>query len=62
MPSTTSPRSPGGREISEAAIERYKACLTYARQQRGKQKDLSTLDSLIGQGRVLMMQGKYDEA
>jgi predicted ATPase/class 3 adenylate cyclase len=46
----------------ELAIERYKTCLTYARQQRGKQKDLSTLDSLIGQGRVLMMQGKYDEA
>ena len=46
----------------EAAIERYKACLTYARQQRASRKDLSTLDSLIGQGRVLMMQGKYDEA
>jgi tetratricopeptide (TPR) repeat protein len=46
----------------EEAIERYKACLTYARRQQGKQKDLSTLDSLIGQGRVLMMQGKYDEA
>jgi tetratricopeptide (TPR) repeat protein len=46
----------------EVAIERYKACLTYARQQRGKPKDLSTLDSLIGQGRVLMLQGKYDEA
>ena len=46
----------------EVAIERYKACLTYARQQHGKQKELSTLDSLIGQGRVLMLQGKYDEA
>ena len=46
----------------DVAIERYKACLTYARQQRGKPKELSTLDSLIGQGRVLMLQGKYDEA
>jgi tetratricopeptide (TPR) repeat protein len=46
----------------EGAIERYKACLTHARRQRGKQKELSTLDSLIGQGRVLMLQGRYDEA
>jgi tetratricopeptide (TPR) repeat protein len=46
----------------EGAIERYQACLTHARQQRGKQKELSTLDSLIGQGRVFMLQGKYDEA
>ena len=46
----------------EKALERYKECLKYARQQRGKQKDLSTLDSLIGQGKVLMLQGKYDEA
>ena len=35
---------------------------TYARQQTGRQKEMSTLDALIGQGRVLMMQGKYDEA
>jgi tetratricopeptide (TPR) repeat protein len=46
----------------EGAIVRYKACLTYAHQQKGKPKELSTLDSLIGQGRVLMLQGKYDEA
>jgi predicted ATPase/class 3 adenylate cyclase len=46
----------------EGALARYKECLTHAAKQKGRQKDLSTLSSLIGQGRVLMMQGKYDEA
>lgn len=46
----------------EGASKRYEECLMHARQQRGKFKELSTLDSLTGQGRVLMMQGKYDEA
>jgi tetratricopeptide (TPR) repeat protein len=46
----------------EGANERYEECLKYARQQRGKQKDLFTMDVLSGQGRILMMQGKYDEA
>ncbi|HEY0070856.1 MAG TPA: tetratricopeptide repeat protein, partial [Chloroflexia bacterium] len=46
----------------EGARKRYEECLTHARQQRGKYKELSTLDSLMGQGRILMMQGKYDEA
>ena len=46
----------------DTALERYRECLTYARQQRGKFRDLSTLDSLIGQGKVLMLQERYDEA
>jgi predicted ATPase len=46
----------------EGARKRYEECLEQARQQKGKYKELSTLDSLTGQGRVLMMQGKYDEA
>ncbi|MEA2575097.1 MAG: hypothetical protein QOH93_2395 [Chloroflexia bacterium] len=46
----------------EGARKRYEECLTHARQQKGKYKELSTLDSLMGQGRILMMQGQYDEA
>jgi tetratricopeptide (TPR) repeat protein len=46
----------------EGANKRYEECLTYARQQKGKLKELFTLDALIGQGHLLMMQGKYDEA
>lgn len=46
----------------EGARKRYEECLVHARQQKGKFKELSTLDSLMGQGRILMMQGKYDEA
>ena len=46
----------------DGAIARYKECLKHARQQKGKQKELSTLDSLIGQGKVLMLQGKHDDA
>jgi tetratricopeptide (TPR) repeat protein len=46
----------------DTALERYRECLRYARQQRGKVRDLSTLDSLIGQGKVLMLQERYDEA
>jgi predicted ATPase/class 3 adenylate cyclase len=46
----------------DLAIERYRECLTYARRQTGKQKETSTRDSLVGQGRVLMSQGKHDEA
>lgn len=46
----------------DTALERYRECLTYARQQRGTFRDLSTLDSLIGQGKVLMLQERYDEA
>jgi predicted ATPase/class 3 adenylate cyclase len=46
----------------EGAGKRYEECLMHARQQRGKFRELSTLDSLTGQGRLLMMQGKYDEA
>jgi predicted ATPase/class 3 adenylate cyclase len=46
----------------EGANKRYEECLKYAHQQRGKLKELFTLDALIGQGRLQMMQGKYDEA
>jgi non-specific serine/threonine protein kinase len=46
----------------DTALERYRECLRYARQQRGKVRDLSTLDSLIGQGKVLLLQARYDEA
>jgi predicted ATPase/class 3 adenylate cyclase len=46
----------------DLAIERYRESLTYARRQTGKQKEISTRDSLVGQGRVLMSQGKHDEA
>jgi tetratricopeptide (TPR) repeat protein len=46
----------------DTALERYRDCLTYAQQQRGKFRDLSTLDSLIGQGKTLMLQERYDEA
>ena len=46
----------------EGARKRYEECLVQARQQKGKYKELSTLDSLTGQGRILMMQGRYDEA
>jgi predicted ATPase/class 3 adenylate cyclase len=46
----------------EAAKERYQECLTYARRQTGRQKEMSTLDALIGQARILMMQERYDEA
>ncbi|HEX8219353.1 MAG TPA: tetratricopeptide repeat protein [Chloroflexia bacterium] len=46
----------------EGASKRYEECLMHARQQKGKFKELSTLDSLMGQARILMMQGKYDEA
>jgi tetratricopeptide (TPR) repeat protein len=46
----------------DTALARYRDCLRYARQQRGKVRDLSTLDSLIGQGKVLMLQERYDEA
>jgi len=46
----------------DTALARYRDCLNYARQQRGKVRDLSTLDSLIGQGKVLLLQERYDEA
>jgi tetratricopeptide (TPR) repeat protein len=46
----------------DTALERYRECRTYARQQRGKYRALSTLDSLIGQGKVLMLQERYDAA
>ena len=46
----------------DTALERYRECLSYARQQRGKVRELSTLDSLIGQGKVLLLQERYDEA
>ncbi len=46
----------------EGANKRYEECLAYARQQKGKLKELFTLDALIGQGHLQMMQEKYDEA
>jgi tetratricopeptide (TPR) repeat protein len=46
----------------DTALARYRECLSYARQQRGKVRELSTLDSLIGQGKVLLLQERYDEA
>jgi predicted ATPase/class 3 adenylate cyclase len=46
----------------EEAEKRYEECLKYARQQKGKNKEILMMDALAGQGRVLMMQDKYDEA
>jgi predicted ATPase/class 3 adenylate cyclase len=46
----------------EGANKRYEECLAYARLQKGKLRELFTLDALIGQGHLQMMQGKYDEA
>jgi tetratricopeptide (TPR) repeat protein len=46
----------------EGANKRYEECLAYARQQKGKLRELFTLDALVGQGQLLMMQAKYDEA
>jgi tetratricopeptide (TPR) repeat protein len=50
------------REDYEGANRRYEECLEYARRQKGKLRELFTLDALIGQGRLLMMQEKYDQA
>jgi len=46
----------------DGAKARYEECLAYARRQKGKYKETSTLEALSGQGRIAMMQGKYDEA
>ena len=40
----------------------YEECLEYARQQKGKLRELFTLDALVGQGQLLMMQSKYEDA
>ncbi|MFL5731917.1 MAG: ATP-binding protein, partial [Chloroflexia bacterium] len=50
------------REDYEGANRFYEECLEYAHRQKGKLRELFTLDALIGQGRLMMMQGKYDEA
>ena len=46
----------------EGAQKRYEECIAYARRQQGKQRALLTMDALTGLGKLLMMQGKYDEA
>jgi predicted ATPase len=46
----------------EGAKARYEECLAYARRQKGRYKEISTLEALTGQGRIAMAQGKYDEA
>jgi predicted ATPase/class 3 adenylate cyclase len=46
----------------EGANKRYEECLSYARQQSGKLRELFTVEALTGQGKLLMMQGKYDQA
>jgi predicted ATPase/class 3 adenylate cyclase len=46
----------------EEAKAHYEECLVCARRQKGRQKDTSTLEALSGQGRIAMVQGKYDEA
>ncbi len=46
----------------EGAKAHYEECLVYARRQKGRYKEISTLEALTGQGRIAMAQGKYDEA
>jgi predicted ATPase/class 3 adenylate cyclase len=46
----------------EGAMARYEECLAYARRQKGRQKETSTVEALVGQSKILVLQEKYDEA